>query len=266
MKFSRNSILAALALLLTGCASVGQPNPQDPFEPVNRSIFKFNEMADKAITKPIAQGYSKVVPTSGRTMIGNFFSNLDDVVVAFNNVLQLKLPQAFSDAGRVLINTTIGVGGLVDIATITGLEKHNEDFGQTLGYWGVGSGPYLMLPLLGPTDIRDGIGLYIDTFPSQLNKIRPVYTRNQLYLTKAVNRRAQLLEQEKMLDEAAIDRYSFVRDAYLSRRQSLVYDGNPPHEKDEDDDYGDNVSEPTPSSPPSSDAAPAAPLEVPATR
>lgn len=254
MKLSQIACLSIFSLLLAGCATPAQRNPQDPFEPANRAIFKFNDTADKAIIKPIAQGYTKVVPIVGRTMIGNFFSNLEDVVVAVNNVLQFKLRNAFSDAGRVLINTTIGVGGLVDVATITGLEKHDEDFGQTLGYWGVGSGPYLMLPVLGPSDLRDGIGSYADTFPSQLNQIRPIYTRNQLILTRGINRRAQLLDQEKMLENATLDRYSFIRDAYLARRQSLVYDGDPPREKDEDDDFGDETTTPTVPAVPSVDA------------
>lgn len=263
MKLSQLSLSGICSLLLlAGCATPAQRDPQDPFESANRAIFQFNEVADKAITKPIAKGYVKVMPTVGRIMISNFFSNIDDIVVTVNDVLQLKLPQAFSDAGRVLINSTLGAGGLVDLATVAGFEKHNEDFGQTLGYWGVSSGPYLMLPLLGPTDIRDGIGMYIDTLPAPLSRTRPIHTRNQLYLTKAVNRRAQLLDQEKMLDDVALDRYSFIRDAYLTRRQSLVYDGNPPAEKDEDDDFGDAEPAPAPAAPETHSALDAPETEV----
>lgn len=266
MKPSQIACISAITLLLTGCATPAQRNAHDPFESANRAIFKFNEEADKLITKPIAQGYNKVVPTVGRTLISNFFSNLDDVIVVCNDVLQFKVIQAFSDFGRVVMNTSIGVGGLIDVATVSGLEKHNEDFGQTLGYWGIGTGPYLMLPLLGPTDIRDGIGMYVDTMPSQLNRIRPVYTRNQLVATKSINRRAQLLDQEKMLDGAVLDRYSFLRDAYLSRRLSLIYDGHPPQEKDDDDDYGDATPVPTIPSPVPDVTAPAAPVEPPIAR
>ncbi|HEU0220407.1 MAG TPA: VacJ family lipoprotein [Gallionella sp.] len=224
-------LLVFSAITLTGCASTRTKNPADPLESFNRGMYQFNDTVDKAITKPVAQGYSAVMPVPGKMMVSNFFSNLDDVIVTINDLLQFKLVQAFSDGGRLLINTTVGAFGLVDAATQAGFEKHDEDFGQTLGYWGIGSGPYIVLPILGPSTLRDSIGLYVDSRPSKLRRVNHIRSRNQLYLTKAINRRAQLLDQEKVLDEAALDRYEFIRDAYLLRRQSLVYDGNPPREK-----------------------------------
>ena len=184
--------------------------------------------------KPVAERYSAAVPVPAKTMVNNFFSNLDDVVVTANDLLQLKFKQAASDGCRVIFNTTFGVFGLINITDR--LEKHNEDFGQTLGYWGVPSGPYLMLPILGPSSIRDGTGLYADSYVSVIANTKHVPTRNTAWAAEGVNTRAGLLEQEKVLDEAVIDRYSFIRDAYLMRRQSLVYDGSPPRQKYEEDE------------------------------
>lgn len=227
-------LLAFAAVSLTGCASTHARNPADPLESFNRGVYQFNDAVDKAIAKPVAQGYNAVMPVPGKMMVSNFFSNLDDVIVTANDLLQFKFAQAASDGARFLFNSTFGVFGLFDVANR--LEKHNEDFGQTLGYWGIGSGPYIVLPILGPSTLRDGVGLYADSRPSKLRRVDHIRSRNQLYLTKAVNRRAQLLDQEKVLDEAALDRYEFIRDAYLLRRQSLVYDGNPPREKYEEDE------------------------------
>lgn len=228
--------LTLTVIALAGCASPQVKNPADPLESFNRGVYQFNDTVDKAIAKPVAQGYNAVMPLPGKIMVSNFFSNLDDVIITANDLLQFKFAQAVSDGARFLFNSTFGVFGLLDVAYR--LEKHNEDFGQTLGYWGVDSGPYLVLPILGPSTVRDGVGLYVDSRPSRLRHVDHIRTRNQLFLTKAVNRRAQLLDQEKVLDEAALDRYEFIRDAYLLRRQSLVYDGNPPREEydyDEED-------------------------------
>ena len=229
-------LLALFALALAGCAAAPAKNPADPLESFNRGVYQFNDTVDKAIAKPVAQGYNAIMPLPGKIMVSNFFSNLDDVIITANGLLQFKFAQAASDGARFLFNSTFGVFGLLDVAHR--LEKHNEDFGQTLGYWGFKSGPYIVLPILGPSTVRDGIGLYADSRPSRLRHVDHIRTRNQLYLTKAVNRRAQLLDQEKVLDTAALDRYEFIRDAYLLRRQSLVYDGNPPREEydyDEED-------------------------------
>ncbi len=232
MKLTRTlTVLAAIAL--TGCAATPKTNPADPLEPLNRSVYAFNDTLDKAIVKPVAQGYNKVMPDTGKSMVINFFSNLDDVIVTANDLLQFKFTQAFSDGMRVLVNSTVGVAGLIDVASMN-LEKHNEDFGQTLGYWGLKSGPYLVLPILGPSTLRDTAGDLGDSQVSIISNTRDVPTRNQMYLTKGIKRRAQLLENESLLEGAVIDRYSFIRDAYLQRRESLVYDGNPPVPDEED--------------------------------
>ena len=219
-------------MLLIGCA--GAHNPNDPLEPLNRGIYRFNDTVDKAVIKPVAQGYSAVMPAVGKTMVSNFFSNLDDVVVTANDLLQFKLVQGFSDGMRVFVNTTIGVFGLIDVASTGELKKHNEDFGQTLGKWGVGNGPYLVLPILGPSTLRDSAGLYVDGYPSPVYQIKHMRTRNQAYLARGINLRAELLDQEKVLREAMLDPYEFTRDSYLLYRKNLVYDGNPPRTRYDD--------------------------------
>ena len=227
--------IAVSVLVLTGLVSgCAHQNARDPLEPLNRGIYAFNDAIDTAVLKPVAMGYRAVLPQFVRTGVSNFFSNLDDVTVIVNGILQLKIPQAVSDTGRLLINTTVGVLGLIDVATHLGLEKHNEDFGQTLGYWGVGNGPYLMLPLLGPSTFRDGVGRWVDSKTDPVRWEDHIRTRNQFLVLRVINTRANLLDSEKVLDAAAIDRYAFLRDAYLQRRRSLVFDGNPPPEPDED--------------------------------
>jgi len=231
-----HTIILLTAVSLTGCASTKASNPADPLEPINRSIYKFNDTVDKAVIKPVARGYKAVMPTAGRVMVSNFFSNLDDVVVTFNDLLQFKLVQGFSDGMRFLVNTTIGVFGLIDVASAGGLKKHDEDFGQTLGKWGVGNGPYLVLPILGPSTLRDSAGLYADGYVSPMYQLQNMRTRNQVYVARGINRRSELLDQEKVLNEAMIDPYVFLRDAYLLHRKSLVYDGNPPRPRYDDED------------------------------
>ena len=218
---------------LAGCA---HNNPRDPLEPFNRTVYAFNDTVDQMILKPVATGYRAVFPQFVRTGVRNFFSNLDDITGIVNGLLQLKIPQAVSDLGRFLLNSTVGIAGLFDVATHLGLEKHNEDFGQTLGYWGIGSGPYLVLPFLGPSSFRDGIGRVVDVYTDVVWHIDDVSVRNVLVATRVVSNREQLLDSEKVLDTAALDRYSFIRDAYLQRRRSLVYDGNPPPEEEEEEE------------------------------
>ena len=228
-------LIAAIVLILVGAVSgCAHNNPRDPLEPFNRGVYTFNDTVDNMILKPVATGYRAVLPQFARTGVRNFFSNLDDITVTVNSLLQFKLPQALSDAGRFLINSTVGLIGLFDVATHLGLEKHNEDFGQTLGYWGVGSGPYLVLPLLGPSSVRDGLGRVVDVYTDVLWYIDHIRTRNILLGTRVVSNREQLLDAEKIVDTAALDRYAFIRDAYLQRRRNLVYDGNPPPEVEED--------------------------------
>ncbi|RPI48690.1 MAG: VacJ family lipoprotein [Betaproteobacteria bacterium] len=240
---ARQLIAATLLIVvgvLSGCA---HQNTRDPLEPLNRGIYTFNDAVDRAVLKPVATGYRAVLPQVVRTGVSNFFSNLDDITVFINNVLQIKIPQAASDAGRFLINTTIGVLGLFDVATQLGLEKHNEDFGQTLGYWGLGNGPFLMLPFLGPSSLRDGVGRLVDVKSDVVAQIDHIRTRNQFYGTRVISNREHLLDSEKVLDAAAIDRYAFLRDAYLQRRRSLVYDGSPPPEPEDEDFNGKPQSE-----------------------
>ncbi len=228
------------SLVLGGCAS--NYNPKDPLEPLNRGIYKFNDTVDKAIAKPVAKAYKAVIPDPAKDMVRNFFSNLDDVVVMANNLLQLKFAQAASDSSRIVFNSTFGIFGLFNFASH--LEKHNEDFGQTLGYWGMGSGPYIVLPFFGPSTVRDSAGLYADSQLGMIPRIDHIPTRNQAYLTEVISHRAGLLDQESVLNEAAaIDRYAFIRDAYLQRRLNLVHDGDPPREKFHDDEGDDKLSD-----------------------
>lgn len=257
--FPIRSLLPLAVLLLGGCATT-HVNPQDPLEPLNRGVYQFNDALDRAVVKPVAKGYNFVMPAPGKMMVTNFFSNLDDVVVAVNDLLQLKLKQAVADTGRVAVNTTVGLFGLVDVATHVGLEKHNEDFGQTLGYWGVGPGPYLVLPLFGPSTVRDGIGDYADSFLGVWHQVDDVESRNQLLATDLLNQRARLLDDEALLNEAVLDRYTFIRDAYLQRRLNRVYDGHPPRPKyedeDEDEDDGKKAAKPENSSTGDDDKSP----------
>ena len=221
--------------LFGGCASTN--NPRDPLEPFNRAVYQFNDGLDKAVMKPVATVYREILPDFVQTGVTNFFNNLYDIITALNNLLQGKISDAASDIGRLAINTTIGVAGLLDVATEIGLEKHKEDFGQTLGRWGIGSGPYLQLPFFGPSSVRDAIGLFGDF---RADPIRWIWrdhtvTRSAMWGLFYVNLRANLLESTRILDEAALDPYEFQRDAYLQRRRNLVYDGNPPPLPEEED-------------------------------
>lgn len=226
-------LLLLSSLLLSGCASTSN-NPKDPLEGFNRGMYKFNDTLDKAILKPVAEGYNTVMPVPAKKMVHNFFSNIDDIFVTLNDLLQLKFSQAGSDFTRVWVNSTFGIFGLFDVAHK--LEKHNEDFGQTLGHWGVSSGPYIVLPLLGPSSLRDGTGLAVDSYYGVVENIDDIPTRNSLWATNKLDQRVQLLDAEKVIEDTTVDRYSFIRDAYLMRRQSLVYDGDPPREKYDDEE------------------------------
>ena len=216
--------------VLGGCASTN--DPRDPLEPLNRGVYKFNDAVDTVLLKPVAEVYQGVVPPIARTGIRNVFNNLNDVIVALNNLLQGKFTEAASDVGRIAINTTAGLLGLFDVASPAGLEKHDEDFGQTLGYWGIGDGPYLVLPILGPRNLRDTGGLVVDALTDPVTYIDPSRDRNQVMGLRLVSRRAELLGASQLLSVAALDEYEFVRDAYIQRRRNLIYDGNPPREKE----------------------------------
>ena len=202
----------------------------DPWAGFNRSMHSFNDGLDSYVLKPAAQGYKAVMPDLAEKGVNNFFGNLSDVGTMINNVLQGKFEQAGSDLARVAFNSTFGLGGLIDVSTSMGIEKHDEDFGQTLGYWGVQSGPYLVLPFLGPTTVRDGIGLIPDSLVDPVMHVDDNGARNALYITRAIDQRANLLEAEKLISG---DKYIFIRDAYLQKRKSLIADG-------EIEDYDDS--------------------------
>ncbi len=229
----RISVALLCAALLAGCATTAGSTRRDPLEPLNRAVFGFNETFDQVLMKPVAQGYRAVLPEIVRTGVTNFFSNLEDIWIAANNLMQGKPESALQDVMRVAINTVIGLGGLIDVASDAGLDKHNEDFGQTLGRWGVASGPYLVLPFLGPSTVRDGIGLLaVDYAGDPVSNAGHVPTRNALYAGRATNARANALDAVRIMEDAALDKYRFVRDSYLQRRQNLVHDGDPPRERE----------------------------------
>ncbi|WP_321911709.1 VacJ family lipoprotein [Paraburkholderia sp. J11-2] len=216
---------AGLALLVTsGCATGPDRKPGDPFEPANRAIFTFNDKLDTYIAQPVAKGYQKVTPQPLRQAITNFFSNIGDVDNFANNVLQLKITDAVEDLMRIAMNTTFGLGGLIDFATAAGLPKHHQDFGLTMGHYGMPAGPYLVLPLFGPSSVRDGIGMAVDVKFNVINYFEPA-VRNPMYLAQFISARADLLGATDLLKQAALDPYSFVRDAYRQQRESLIRGG-----------------------------------------
>ncbi|NPT44213.1 VacJ family lipoprotein [Paraburkholderia sp. 1N] len=218
----RTTVLALAATgLIAGCATGPDRKPGDPFEPANRVIFKFNDGVDRYIAVPVAKGYQKVTPQPLRTAVSNFFSNLGDLTNAANNLLQLKITDATEDLVRFAFNSTFGLGGLLDWATPAGLPKHHQDFGLTLGHWGVPSGPYLVLPLFGPSTVRDSVGLVVDVKFNPLNYIEPA-ERNPLYVLQFVSVRSDLLGASSLLEQAALDKYSFVRDAYTQQRKARL--------------------------------------------
>ncbi len=218
---------------LSGCASTAA-NPKDPFEGFNRAMFAVNEGLDTVAFKPLAKGYDAIAPAPVKTGVGNFFGNIADVWTALNNLLQGKVGDAFSDVGRVLVNTTVGIAGLFDVATEMGLPKHQEDLGQTLAVWGVGDGPYFYWPIIGPRTTRDTFGWVVDIHADPVANLDDVSVRNSLLGLHFVDIRASLLPTDKVVEEAAFDKYNYVRDAYLQHRRSVIHDGNPPRELPED--------------------------------
>lgn len=225
-RFLAIAAVTAVTVFSTGCATVTTPSENDPFESLNRSIHGFNTTVDETLIKPVATGYKNVMPTPVNKGITNFFGNLNEVVVIANDLLQFKFGQAASDTGRLLVNSTVGVLGFIDVASSMGMNKHNEDFGQTLGYWGFGPGPYIVLPFLGPRTIRSTAGLLVDAQIDPLLNIHDIPARNSMLAVKLLDKRADLLSATNILEAAALDEYSFVRDAYLQRREYLVNDGN----------------------------------------
>jgi phospholipid-binding lipoprotein MlaA len=201
-----------------------------PLEPLNRSVYRFNEAVDEAIAKPVATAYRDLLHEEIRGRVRNFFSNIGDLWIGVNDFLQGKFFDGFEDWMRFAFNSTIGIFGIHDVASDMGIEKRNEDFGQTLGSWGVGEGPYLVLPFLSSSTVRDGAGTAVDIYVDPLGELRPIRLRNSLAALRLVNVRADLLEAGRILEQAALDKYVFQRDAYLQRRRNLVYDGRPPRE------------------------------------
>jgi phospholipid-binding lipoprotein MlaA len=249
---SRLVTFALLLACLTGCASLppgAQPDPRDRFERFNRSVYKFNDALDRGIARPVAKAYVKVTPRPIRTGVSNFLANLSSPVTIVNDLLQGKLKGFGTDTARLVINTTIGIGGLFDPATKMGLEAGDEDFGQTLGRWGVHSGPYLVLPIFGPSSVRDGVGKVADQFSEPRSYINDPYVRYGLAALDLVDKRAGLLQTDDVL-RRSFDPYAFMRNAWLQRRQYEVYDGNPPEEPEPDEPQDDDASAAPPAPPP----------------
>jgi phospholipid-binding lipoprotein MlaA len=240
VKRQLSQIVLAASLLLVGCASAPTANPKDPWEPMNRSVASFNDKIDDNVLKPVATGYRNVVPDLIQTGVRNVFNNFADMWSTVNNLLQLKPTNTVESLGRVIVNTVFGIYGIFDVATYIKLERHPEDFGQTLGHWGVPNGPYLVLPLLGPSTLRDGASLPVDFAVSPTKLIGDIPTRNKVFALRLVSKRAELLKSGNMLEQASIDKYSFTRDAYLQYRRSQIYDGNPPDEEDSNYDPSAN--------------------------
>ncbi len=228
-RFVRLALAAAALALASGCATTNGDS-RDPFEGFNRAMFGFNEGFDEAIGRPVASAYKEVLPDPVRGWMRNFFANIADLFIGANSLLQGKPGDAVTDWARFGFNTTFGLLGINDVATEFGLEKHDEDFGQTFGRWGAGTGAYIVWPLLGSSNVRDTIGKVLDTYVDPVIRHHPVKPRNFMVVTRAISLRADLLDASRILEEAALDKYVFQRDAYLQRRRSQVHDGNPPRE------------------------------------
>ncbi len=228
---------AASAALLAGCAATptrDAPSPDDPFEPMNRFSYSVHEVVDGHFVKPMVQAYVDYTPRLVRRGISNFFSNIDDMFSVMNDFLQWKLDKAGNDMGRVITNTGFGLLGLIDVASDAGIEKGNEDFGQTFGYWGIPQGPYLFIPVFGPTTVRDGTGWIIRGYANPVGYVEDVSTRNLLWALNLIDLRASALQAETLVGQAALDPYTFIRRSYLQRREYLVHDGRPPPPKDDE--------------------------------
>ncbi len=263
--FARTALAIVVASSVAACVTL-PPNsprsPQDPWESWNRGVYNFNDKLDRAVAKPAAKIYVKIVPEPIRIGVTNFFANLETPTVLFNDLLQFKLLASANDAGRFIMNTTLGLGGILDPATAAGLAKNDEDFGQTLGKWGVHAGPFIELPVLGPSDLRDGPARLVDTYTNPRQYIKNNYVKYGLYLPDFADRRAALLYLDDTLKNT-FDPYAFVRDAYLQRRAYLVSDG-----KGNDEALVDPGTDPVPDTstkrnPDETPGAPAAPPSPP---
>ena len=247
--------IVLVILALAGCAT-STKHPQDPMEDYNRTMFSFNDKVDQVALKPAATVYKKVVPEFMQTGVGNFFGNIGDVSTALNNFLQARGGDGLNDIERVLLNSTVGIVGLFDVATPNGLPRHDQDFGQTLGRWGVKSGPYVVLPLLGPSTMRDAVALPVDLETDLWSYKYPVRWRNTGTAIRLIDRRAYILDTSSLLEDAALDRYEFVRDAYLQRRESKIYHGDAPKDGDSGTAKPDGQQDNQPAAQPDSQATP----------
>lgn len=227
-----SAAVLVVAVLSTGCATGPNANPKDPLEPMNRSISRFNDSLDENVLKPVATGYKDVTPDLVQQGVRNVFNNLSDIWSTVNNGLQLKGRDTAESLMRSVVNSVFGIYGIFDVATPIGLQRHPEDFGQTLGAWGVPDGPYVVLPLFGPSTLRDTAGMPVDTSVDYVRNLDHIATRNSAMALRVVDKRTSLLGTSNLLTEAAIDKYSFQRDAYLQYRRNQVFDGNPPDEED----------------------------------
>ena len=219
----RGLLVAGTVSMMLAQTVVAEEVNVDPWEGFNRAMFSFNDGLDTYALKPVTQGYKAVMPDMAETGVSNFFDNLSDVGTLINNLLQGKFSSAGQDIARISFNTTFGLGGLIDVATPMGIDKHEEDFGQTFGYWGASSGPYLVLPLFGPATVRDGLGMIPDSLVDPVRYVDDNGARNALYVTRVIDNRAQLLEAEKLISG---DKYTFIRDAYLQKRAFSIADGD----------------------------------------
>jgi len=227
-KMGRRWALAGLLTLAFAGQAVAEGNPKDPYEGFNRAMFSVNEVIDKYAAKPVAQAYDNVAPLPVKAGVGNFFGNVGDLWIGVNSALQGKMGDAGVDIGRLLINSTVGIFGLFDVASELGLEKHDEDFGQTLAVWGVGSGGYLFWPIIGPRNVRDTGGWAVDSFVDPVWHVSDVSVRNGMAAVRFVDVRASLLPADKVVEEGALDKYAYIRDAYQQRRRNQIFDGRPP--------------------------------------
>ena len=217
------------ALVALACSGAwADENPKDPYEGFNRSMFAVNEVIDKYAAKPVAQVYDNVAPLPVKAGAGNFFGNVGDLWIGVNSALQGKFGDAGVDLGRLLINSTVGIFGLFDVASELGLERHDEDFGQTLAVWGVDGGGYLFWPVIGPRNVRDTVGFAVGTYADPVMYVRPVSVRNSMAALRFVDVRASLLPSDKVVEETALDKYAYIRDAYMQRRRNQIFDGRPP--------------------------------------
>lgn len=234
MRFKRYAVATALGLLAVNGVALADEDSRDPYEKFNRAMFTVNEQIDTYVAKPLAKGYDQAVPLPAKASIGSALGNVGDLWIGVNNAMQGKFSEAGNDLGRLVINSTLGILGLFDVASELGLEKHDEDFGQTLAVWGIKDSDYLVLPVFGPRTVRDAAGLVADSYVDPIGDVRPISARNSIRGVRFVDLRASLLPTDKVVEEAALDKYAYIRDAYLQRRRHQIYDGRPPKI---DDDY-----------------------------